>query len=81
MLIPCLEIKDKRIRAALWTAPILWTGLTAAGRMVAGAHFLSDVLVGGTFAFFYMILAREIFFFRGSHVKAMFGKKDPPTLQ
>ena len=81
MLIPCLEIKDKRVRAALWTLPTLWTGLTAVGRMVAGAHFLSDVLLGGTFAFVYMILAREVFFFRGSHVKAMFGGKKDPLLE
>ena len=75
MLIPCLDVKDKRVRAALWICPILWTGLTAIGRMVAGAHFLSDVLVGGTFAFVYTILARELFFCHGENIKAMFCRK------
>ena len=67
-----LEIRDKRIRAALWIVPITWTGLTAMGRIVAGAHFMSDVLFGGTIAFVVMILLREILVRRFATLKAMF---------
>lgn len=67
-----LEIKDKRVRAALWIGPIVWTGLTAMGRIVAGAHFMSDVLFGGTIAFVVMILMREIVLRRFATIKAMF---------
>ncbi len=72
MLIDCLEIKNKRIRLALWVAPILWTGLTAIGRIVAGAHFMSDVLFGGTIPFVLMIIIREIYICHFKNIKAMF---------
>ena len=74
MLIPCLDIKDRRVKAALWIGPIVWTGMTAIGRMVAGAHFLSDVLVGGTFAFVYMILVREILILHGKNLRSFLRK-------
>lgn len=74
MLIPCLDIKDRRVKAALWIGPIVWTGMTAIGRMVAGAHFLSDVLVGGTFAFVYMIIVREILILHGKNLRSFLRK-------
>ena len=48
--------------------------LVAISRIVVGAHFFSDVLMGGTLAFVSMIIAREIFIFKGAHLKAVFGK-------
>ena len=72
LLIDCLHIEKKGVKVALWTAPISWTGLTAIGRIVAGAHFMSDVLFGGTIPFVLVILCREIFLraFRG--IKEMY---------
>lgn len=72
LLIDCLKIENKKVKLALWLVPILWTGLTAIGRIVAGAHFMSDVLVGGTIPFVLTILLREIFFRKFRGVKAMF---------
>ena len=37
--------------------PICFTGLVGLSRIIVGAHFLSDVLVGGTIAY----IAAEIF--------------------
>ena len=48
--------------------------LVAISRIVVGAHFFSDVLMGGTLAFVSMIIAREIFICKGAHLKAVFGK-------
>lgn len=74
MLNDALGIRNKGVRALLWLCPIVITGLTAVSRIIVGAHFFSDVLVGGTCAFVCMILCREIFVCKGANVKAMFGK-------
>ena len=74
MLNDALNIKNKGVRALLWICPVVITGLTAVSRIIVGAHFFSDVLVGGTCAFVCMILCREIFVCRFANVKAMFGK-------
>jgi membrane-associated phospholipid phosphatase len=75
MLNDALKIKRKGVRALLWICPVVITGLTAVSRIIVGAHFFSDVLVGGTCAFVCMILSREIFVCKGANVKAMFGKE------
>lgn len=72
LLIDILQIDKKSVKVALWTAPIVWTGLTAIGRIVAGAHFMSDVLMGGTIPFVLTILLREIFLRRCSGIKQMY---------
>ena len=72
LLIDCLKIENKKAKLALWLAPICWTGLTALGRIVAGAHFMSDVLVGGTIPFVLVILLREAFLRRFSGIKEMY---------
>ncbi len=72
LLIDCLQIEKKNVKLALWTTPIAWTGLTAIGRIVAGAHFMSDVLIGGTIPFVLTMLLREIFLRRLSGVKEMY---------
>ena len=69
-----LKIKNKGVRALMWIIPVVITGLTAVSRIIVGAHFFSDVLVGGTCAFVCMILCREIIVCKGANVKAMFGK-------
>ena len=75
MLNDALHIKKKGVRALLWICPIVITGLVAVSRIIVGAHFFSDVLVGGTCAFVCMILCREVIVCKGANVKAMFGKE------
>lgn len=74
MLNDALDIKSKRKRAFMWILPLLFTGTVAVSRIIVGAHYFSDVLVGGTTAFVSMIIFREIFVCKFSHLKAMFSK-------
>ena len=75
MLNEALKIKNRGVRALLWICPVVTTGLVAISRIIVGAHFFSDVLVGGTCAFVCMIISREIFVCKGANIKAMFGKE------
>ena len=75
MLIPALNIENKWKKAALWILPIVFTGTVAVSRIMVGAHFMSDVLMGGTISFLSMIIFREIFVVKGANVKALFGKE------
>lgn len=74
MLNDALGIKSKRKRAAMWIIPLIITGSVAVSRIIVGAHYFSDVLVGGTTSFVTMIIFREIFICKFSHIKAMFSK-------
>lgn len=75
MLIPALGVNKKWVKVLLWVCPVVFTATVAISRIVVGAHFFSDVLVGGTIAFLWMIIMREIFIFKGAHVKAVLGKE------
>lgn len=75
MLKDAFGITSKKKAALLWCSATLWTGLVALSRIMVGAHFFSDVLVGGTIGFISVMLAREIFVCRGSHFKALAGKE------
>lgn len=75
MLIDVFDIKSKAKKAALWLIPILYTGTVAVSRIIVGAHFFSDVLMGGTIAFVCTMIFREIFICKGANVKALFGKE------
>jgi membrane-associated phospholipid phosphatase len=77
MLADTLELKKTWQKALVWAGTIVATGLVAISRIVVGAHFFSDVLMGGTLAFVSMIIAREIFIFKGAHFKAVFSKCAP----
>lgn len=77
MMADVLELKKTWQKAVVWAGTIVATGLVAISRIVVGAHFFSDVLMGGTLAFVSMIIAREIFIFKGAHVKAVFCKATP----
>ena len=76
MLPFALGIKKKGIKALCWIFPIVYTGLVAVSRIVAGAHYFSDVLFGGTIAFVCQIVVAEFLLCKGVHVKAMFKKED-----
>lgn len=75
MLIDALNIRSKKAKAILWTCPVFITCCVALGRMLVGAHFLSDVLFGGAISFVTMIITREICICKGSNVKALTGNK------
>ena len=75
MLKDVFGITSKKKIALLWCSSVLWTGLVAISRIMVGAHFFSDVLVGGTIGFLTVMLAREILVCRGSHFKALAGKE------
>ena len=75
MLNDALHIKNKGVRALLWICPVVITGIVAVSRIVVGAHFFSDVLVGGSFAFVCMIISREIFVLKCANLKALTGKE------
>lgn len=75
MLLPSLfDFKKKWTKALCWILPVVVTMLVAISRIVCGAHYMSDVTVGGTLAFVSMMLSREIFICRGSHFKCLFAK-------
>ena len=75
MLLDVFAVKSKGKRAVCWIAAIAYTGMVAVSRIIVGAHFFSDVLMGGTIAFVCMIIPREIFICKGANVKSMFGKE------
>ncbi len=74
MLNSTLNVKKKSVRALFWIIPVVFTGTVALSRIMVGAHFMSDVLMGGTFSFILMIISREIFVLKGASLKALFSK-------
>ena len=75
MLKDAFGITSKKKIALLWGSATVWTGLVALSRIMVGAHFFSDVLVGGTIGFLCVMLSREILVCKGSHFKALSGKE------
>lgn len=80
----CLPDLVKSIGDKKWTRPVIYavtiafTGIVAISRIAAGAHYMSDVLFGGTLSFLCMMIGREIFIFKGAHFKALFERKAVP---
>lgn len=74
------EKGKKATKIACWIIPIAITMLVAISRIVVGAHYMSDVTFGGTFAFVCMIIAREVFVCKGSHFFALFPSLAPKKL-
>ena len=66
-----IGMKSKRRRALLWCFAILFTGTVAVSRIVVGAHFFSDVLVGGTIGFAVCMTSREFFLVDRRHLRAL----------
>lgn len=63
-------------RFLCWTLPIVYTGMVAISRIMVGAHYFSDVLIGGTIVFLGVIIGREIFVFKGKHITCFFKDKE-----
>lgn len=59
----------KWVKAVVYVVTIGFTMTVAISRILVGAHYMSDVLFGGTISFLCMIIAREIFVFKGAHLK------------
>ena len=66
-----IGVKSRTKRALLWIFAITFTGVVAVSRIMVGAHFFSDVLVGGTIGFVVCMLAREFFLVDRVHMKAL----------
>lgn len=71
----------KWIKALLYVGTIGFTGLVAVSRITVGAHYMSDVLIGGTLSFVAMIIFREIIIFKGEHIKSLFPRRTQPVTE
>ena len=58
----CEKLNNKKGKLLCYLIPVLYTGLVAFYRIRVGAHFFSDVLVGGTLAFVFAELGRYFIF-------------------
>lgn len=70
------RFKKTHVKAICWIAPAAYTVTVAICRIVVGAHFLSDVLVGGSLAFALVMILREVVILKGAHFRAF--KKSAP---
>ena len=66
ILLPDLfkNLQTRKWKTLSYVVPIAYTGLVAFFRVAAGAHFLSDVLVGGTMGFVAVQFFRWLFLHR-----------------
>lgn len=72
------RFKKTYIKVLCWVIPAVYTVTVAVCRIVVGAHYLSDVLVGGTLAFVLVMIFREVFILKFAHFKAF---KKQPTVE
>ena len=70
------RFKKRWIKAICWTVPAVYTLTVAICRIVVGAHYLSDVLVGGTLAFALIMIIREVLILQCAHFKAFIKKQN-----
>ena len=66
-----MGVKSRVRRGLLWCFAILFTGAVAVSRIMVGAHFFSDVLVGGTIGFAVCMVTRELFLINRIHLRAL----------
>ena len=69
------SFKKRWVKALCWTVPSVFTLTVAVCRIVVGAHFLSDVLIGGTLSFASTIIIREVLILNCVHFKAFLKNK------
>lgn len=70
-----IGVKSRLRRALLWCFALAFTGVVAVSRITVGAHFFSDVLMGGTIGFCVCMLSRELFLENRKHLKALKGRE------
>lgn len=58
------KFDNKKWKTIWYIIPICYTGLVGFFRIVVGAHYLTDVLVGGTIAYVLAEVSKYIFFIR-----------------
>ncbi len=63
------KLNTKKLRWVFWAVPIAYTTLVGVSRIVMGAHYLSDIVVGGFIGFGIATLARYIIMSKGWHTK------------
>ena len=61
MLLPMINEKLKKYKSLFFTVSIVYTSVVAFTRLVMGAHYLSDVTVGGIIAFTYVIIGLKVY--------------------
>lgn len=78
LLLPDLfKIKNKEAKMFCYEFSIIFTAGIAVSRIIAGAHYLTDVLIGGTIPFVLFLLAKELFITKCKNFKRMVGKYVP----
>lgn len=73
------SFKKTYLKVLCWVIPAVYTITVAITRIVVGAHFLSDVLVGGTLSFTLIMIFREVLILNCAHFKALFKSKETQT--
>lgn len=61
MLLPMINEKLKKYKSLFFTVSIVYTSVVAFTRLVMGAHYLSDVTVGGIIAFTYVVIGIKVY--------------------
>ena len=61
MFLPFVSEKGRKYSFLCFAAPFVYTVAVAATRLVMGAHYLSDVAVGGTVAFTCVLVSLEVY--------------------
>lgn len=61
MLLPFIDKKREKYRAVYFWCPFIYTSAVALTRLVMGAHYLSDVTVGGVIAFSCVLVGIKIY--------------------
>lgn len=61
MLLPFIDKKRQKYRAVYFWCPFIYTSAVALTRLVMGAHYLSDVAVGGVIAFSCVLVGIKVY--------------------
>ena len=75
IIIPEMYENMKKWKPLFWAIPIAYTVLVAISRIVAGAHYLSDVLFGGFAGYTVATMTRWVFMAKDIHNKTFILEK------
>jgi membrane-associated phospholipid phosphatase len=62
------KLNTKKIRTSLFIIAVLGSGLVAFGRLLAGAHYLSDVVVGSLIAIGLLVIFHCQYCYGSAHL-------------